>query len=155
MAPQTDEVDLIELRRLMLEALEKMEAEHPRVTAEVLQTYLEMTTGKKYSLSQLGNNLRILKKKRIVEDVRSRGHRYWALTGKKYSEDEVVRVLVAFPKRMHDQIVEFSKFASLSKTQFVVNMVGVGLRSLSPLKREMDFPAVPEVPESAQVPNTE
>lgn len=142
-------VDLIELRQELLDALEALEPNHPRATAEVLQKFLEMR-GKNYSLSQIGNNLRILKKKRILSDVRVKGHRFWSRTGKKYVEDEVVRVLVAFPKAMHDRIVEFTKLGDgkqkLSKTAFIVNMVGVGLRSLDPLKREMDFPTTEAAP---------
>lgn len=138
------EVDLIELRKDLIDALETLAPEHPRATAEMLQKFIEMRSGKNNSLSQIGNNLRILKKKGILEDVRVKGHRYWSLTGKKYAEDEIVRVLVAFPKAMHDRIIEFTKLGQgrqkLSKTAFIVNMVGVGLRSLEPLKREMDFP---------------
>lgn len=149
------EIDLIELRKELLEALETLAPEHPRATAEMLQKFIEMRTGQNYSLSQIGNNLRILKRKNILEDVRVKGHRYWSLTGRKYAEDAVVRVLVAFPGAMHAQIVEFTKLGDdkkrrLSKTAFIVNMVGMGLKSLDPLKKEMDFQPVetPPAPQS-------
>ena len=145
MAPQAnEEVDIIELRRDILEALETLAPEHPRATADMLQKFLEMRNGHLHSVGKLGNNLRVLKKRGVLAEVRVRGHRYWSLTGKEYKEEGTQMVLVAFPKKMHDQIKAFVKLGDgrkrkLSKTAFILNMVGIGLRSLDSLQKELDF----------------
>jgi hypothetical protein len=149
MSPQQNEVDLADLRKQLIEAVLQLEPQHrDRVSAEMIQKFVEMNTGEVHTLTRIGNNLRVLKKRGVLHDVRIRGHRYWRCTGRKYDsqEDAVHRALVAFPKSLHTRIVKYAKLAGLSRTAFVVNMVGIGLSSLEPMEAsgELGLPSEQE-----------
>jgi hypothetical protein len=147
MSPQKQEIDLVELRTQIIYAVEQLSPNHNRVSAEMMKKFVEMRTGETYTLSQIGNNLRILKKKGILSEKRIRGHRYWSVTGRRYDAkgDEIHRALIAFPKTMYDRISKFAALAGLSRTAFVTNMVGIGLESLEPLRESGELSPGEEV----------
>lgn len=125
---------LIALRARIIESIKTLEREHPWVTTEMVVKFLEMKYAETYSLSKIGNNLRVLREHRVVEDKLKRGLRWWKTTGVAYSPDPSVKLLISFPKTVHDRIAELSKTGKMSKNAFVVNMVTTGIKNLSSLR---------------------
>jgi len=121
---------LIALRLQIIDAIQKMEPEHEWITTEMVVKYLDLRYKVLYSLSKIGNNLRILRKLHVVEDKRRKGIRTWRTTGVEYAPDPPVRLLITFPKKVHEDIVKFSKRGAMSKNAFVVNMVTRGCKRL-------------------------
>jgi len=134
MSTGRQEDPLIVLRHKIIEALGYLEREHEWVTTEMVVKFLEMKFAETHTLSKVGNNLRVLREHRVVEDKVRRGVRQWKLTGTEYAPDIPRKMLVSFPSSVHDRIVEFSKRAEMSKNAFVVNMVITGIKNLSPIR---------------------
>lgn len=122
---------LIVFRVQILDALKRLEPEHEWVTTEMLVKFFEMAHKCTYTLSKLGNNLRVLHKHRAVEwTTMGKSTRWWRATGTPYNPDPFVKLLIVFPTSVHDLIAEFSKKGGTSKNAFVVNMVRRGAKRL-------------------------
>lgn len=148
MTQSTTDDPLIALRARIIEAMKMLSPEHEWVTTEMVVKFLEMKYAKSYSLSKIGNNLRVLREHRVVEDRLKRGLRWWKTTGVDYSPDPAVKLLISFPKTIHDRIVAFSKKGEMSKNAFVVNMVTTGIKNLSSIRE----PVVGLPPPPVEVP---
>ena len=81
------------------------------------------------SLERVGNNLRILKNDGVVSDTQMEGRRSWSLTGNEFVGQPIVKVVVAFPKSVHDGIRTEALSAGLSRTAYIVQTVRDGLPS--------------------------
>ncbi len=81
------------------------------------------------SLEKIGNNLRMLKKEGVVSDTQMEGKRSWSLTGNEFVGQPLVKVIVAFPKDVHNGIRTESLKAGLSRTAYIVQTVREGLPS--------------------------
>ena len=128
--------DLSVFRKIVLTAVETLSAQHEHIGASMIQKFLEMRTGKVPSLSQIGNNLRVLKKRGILIDYRAHGHKYWKKTGRKYEaeNDTIHRALIAFPVSMYRKISKYAKMANISRTSLVTNLVGAALASIEDME---------------------
>ena len=130
MAPQATEASYIKLRTQILDALTKLEVEHEWVTAEMVVRFLEMVHKQTHSLSSVGRNLRVLLDHRVVVNRRVHGVTWWQTTGVEYCPDPPVKLLIRFPRAVHDDIVKFSKKGGLSKSAFIVNAVTTSIKHL-------------------------
>lgn len=75
------------------------------------------------TLEKIGNNLRVLKGASVVSDKKIKGKRHWALVNRSFEVTPPVKMVVAFPKKVHDSISEVSRSRDISKTEFIIESV--------------------------------
>jgi hypothetical protein len=133
--------DVVTLRRRIMEAFDALQISMNtnRISAEMVQRWIEMKYGESPTLHQLGNNFRILKNQGMLESNRSRGYSWWFRTPRRYKEEYPVKLLLPIPKAMHTRCTELARAANISRVKFVRNMIALGLQSLDPLKRAEDY----------------
>ena len=120
---------LSEIRAQICVAMKEMDDEW--VTTDSILAKLEadkVLTGR-ITKDKIGNNLRVLKNEGIVSDTKLDGKRCWSLTGKKYDVDPPVRMVVAFPKSVHQAMSEAAAQKGSSRTNYVINAVKTALET--------------------------
>ncbi|RLC82681.1 MAG: hypothetical protein DRJ03_18665 [Chloroflexi bacterium] len=124
---------LSDLRNKIIMALDYLEPEHEWITTEMVVKFIEMKFAEIYTLSKVGNNLRVLREHRVVVDRLRRGVRQWQKTGISYSPEPYKKLLISFPQSLHEKLLKYAKKGGMSKNAFVVNMVTTGIKNLHPL----------------------
>lgn len=114
---------LVSFRRNIIETMKKMSEKW--VTSDSIKSKMvfDGLEPKSITLEQIGNNLRVLKNEGVVSDTKIDGRRCWSLTGHKFDDQPVVKMVVAFPKKIHEEMCDKAVSEGLSRTGFIVESV--------------------------------
>jgi hypothetical protein len=112
-------------------ALEELreQNQHETILVDQLQKYLEMKTGRKYNMWELGNNLKILEAGRFVKHTKCFNatgavRKEWKLTNREYVEEEsVAPILIALPALLFARISKAARYKKTHKTTLIVKML--------------------------------
>lgn len=114
---------LVSLRTNIIETMKKMSDKW--VTSDSVKSKMvyDGLEPKSITLEQIGNNLRVLKNEGVVSDTKIDGRRCWSLTGHEFDGQPVVKMVVAFPKKVHEGMCDKAISKGLSRTEFIVESV--------------------------------
>jgi len=136
---------IMALRSKIINTLSSLELEHEWITTEQVKTFIELKYHEEYSLSKIGNNLRVLRECRVVDDSKRKGVRFWKLTGSVYDPEPQTKLLVSFPEGLHEKVKIYARQGGMSKNAFVISLVARGVKRLPPLKDpNAGMPSPPE-----------
>ncbi len=107
------------LRKAIFGIMKRMRKEW--TTAD--EIFAKVPTDDEVTLEKVGNNLRVLKAMGVADSSKIKGRRHWKLTGKSFDPAPPVKMVVAFPKDVHDSMTEASDKRDMSKTDFIIESV--------------------------------
>lgn len=114
---------LSELRDKICTAMKAMEENWSTTDSILAKMQSDGMVNSRTTLEKVGNNLRVLKNEGVVADTKVDGRRCWSLTGKEYEANPPVRMVVAFPKKVHEAMSEAAAKRGVSRTNFVIKSV--------------------------------